>query len=127
MIGCRRKKSMRRQKFITQRSSAAAVWSSAVIGATLIAFCCSSVSAAQPPLGKDTAPLLRSNPANDRISVVQETYESTLIMAEGYNRKLLKSEADMLEELQQAIGEALPYRHESCPSHREENGALPAT
>ena len=79
------------------------------------------------PLGKDTAPLLRSNPANDRISVVQETYESTLIMAEGYNRKLLKSEADMLEELQQAIGEALPYRHESCPSHREENGALPAT
>jgi len=75
----------------------------------------------------ETIEFVASLSANDRISVVQETYESTLIMAEGYNRELLKSEADMLEELQQAIGEALPYRHESCPSHREENGALPAT
>jgi len=30
-----------------------------------------------------------------------------LIMAEGYNHELLKSEAEMLEELQQAVGEAL--------------------
>src|SRR5438876_437628 len=35
--------------FITQRSGAAGAWSSAVIAATVIAFCCSSVDAAQPP------------------------------------------------------------------------------
>jgi hypothetical protein len=28
-------------------------------------------------------------------------------MAEGYNHELLKSEAEMLDEIQQAIGEAL--------------------
>jgi hypothetical protein len=32
-----------------------------------------------------------SLPANDRISVVQETYESALIMATGYNHELLKA------------------------------------
>ena len=39
-----------------------------------------------------------------------------LIMAEGYNYELLKSERQMLDEVQQAIGEALPYR----PSSRRE-------
>jgi hypothetical protein len=60
---------------------------------------------------EETIAFVASLPANDRIGVVQETYESALIMAEGYNHELLKSEAEMLEELQQAVGEALPYRH----------------
>ena len=63
-----------------------------------------------------------SLPANDRIMVVQGTYESALIMAEGYNHELLKSEAEILKELEQALGEALPYR----PSRGEQCGARPA-
>lgn len=59
---------------------------------------------------EETIAFVASLPASDRIKVVQETYESALIMAEGYNHELLKSEAEMLEELQQAVGEALPYR-----------------
>ena len=65
---------------------------------------------------EETIAFVASLPANDRISVVQETYQSALIMAEGYNHELLKSEAEMLEEIQQAIGEALPYRPGSIPS-----------
>ena len=60
---------------------------------------------------EETIEFVASLPANDRIRVVQETYESALIMAEGYNRELLKSEAQMLEELQQASGAALLFRH----------------
>ena len=61
-----------------------------------------------------------SLPANDRISVVQETYKSALIMAKGYGHELLKSEAEMLKaKIQQALGEALLYHHSSCPSHGE--------
>jgi hypothetical protein len=75
---------------------------------------------------EETIQFVASLPANDRISVVQETYESALIMAEGYNHELLKSEAEMLEEIQQAIGEPLPYRPSSSPSHGEERGAQPA-
>jgi hypothetical protein len=75
---------------------------------------------------EETIAFVASLPANDRIRVVQETYESALIMAEGYNHELLKSEAEMLEELQQAVGEALPYRHSSIPSHDEERGPRPA-
>jgi hypothetical protein len=37
-----------------------------------------------------------SFPANGRIRVVQETYESSLLLAEGYNHELLKSEFGML-------------------------------
>jgi hypothetical protein len=74
----------------------------------------------------ETIAFVGSLPANDRIRVVQETYESALIMAEGYNHELLKSEAEMLEELQQAVGEALPNRHSSIPSHDEERGPRPA-
>jgi hypothetical protein len=65
----------------------------------------------------ETIDFVASLPASDRIRVVQETYESALIMAEGYNRELLKSEADMLVELQQAVGEALPYGLGSVPLH----------
>jgi pyrroloquinoline quinone (PQQ) biosynthesis protein C len=75
---------------------------------------------------EETIEFVASLPANDRIRVVQETYESALIMAEGYNHELLKSEAEMLEELQQAVGEALPYRLSSYPSHGEKRGARPA-
>ena len=69
---------------------------------------------------EETIQFVASLPANDRISVVQETYKSALILAEGYNHELLKTEAEMLEELQQALGEALPYPHGSSPSHSGE-------
>lgn len=55
---------------------------------------------------EETIAFVASLPANDRISVVQETYRSALIMAEGYNHELLKSDAEILEGLQQALGEA---------------------
>ena len=73
----------------------------------------------------ETIEFVASLPANDRIRVVQETYKSSLILAEGYNHELLKSEAEMLEELQQALGEALPYRRSGL-SHGEERGPRPA-
>ena len=53
----------------------------------------------------DTIDFVASLPADDRMRVVQETYQSALIMAEGYNHELLKSEAEMVEEIQQALGE----------------------
>jgi hypothetical protein len=55
---------------------------------------------------EETIQFVASLPANDRIRVVQETDESALILAEGYNHELLKSEAEMLEELEQALGGA---------------------
>jgi len=64
---------------------------------------------------KDTIDFVASLPANDRIRVVQETYRSASIMAQGYNDELLKSNARLLEELEQAIGEALPSRHAARP------------
>ena len=70
----------------------------------------------------ETIEFVASLPANDRIRVVQETYELALIMAEGYNHQLLKSEAEMLEEIHQAIGETLPNQG-SVPSDIEERGA----
>jgi hypothetical protein len=75
---------------------------------------------------EETIEFVASLPANDRIGVVRETHESALIMAEGYNHELLKSEAEILEELQQALGETLPYRLSSRPSHGEKRGARPA-
>src|SRR3954453_1532503 len=57
---------------------------------------------------EETIAFVASLPANDRIAVVQETYQSALIMAEGYNHELLKSEAELLAELAQALGEPLP-------------------
>jgi len=75
---------------------------------------------------EETIAFVASLPAGDRSRVVQETYKSALIMAEGYNHELLKSEAEMLEELQQAVGEVLPYRLGSSPSHGETRSAQPA-
>jgi hypothetical protein len=74
---------------------------------------------------EETIAFVASLPANDRIRVVQETYQSALIMAEGYNHELLKSEAEMLEELEQAVGEALPCRLSSYPSQGERHGVRP--
>ena len=75
---------------------------------------------------EETIEFVASLPANDRIAVVQETYESALILAEGYNHELLKSEAEMLEEIQQAVGDSLPYRHSSFRPRGEEHGTPPA-
>ena len=74
---------------------------------------------------EETIQFVASLPANDRIRVVQETYESALIMAEGYNHELLKCEAEMLEEIRQAIGEALPFSRASVPLDSEERGTRP--
>jgi hypothetical protein len=68
---------------------------------------------------EETIAFVASLPANDRIDVVQETYRSALIMAEGYNHELLKSDEEILEELQQALGETLPNIAGSWPSHEE--------
>ena len=73
----------------------------------------------------ETIEFVASLPANDRIRVVQETYESSLILAEGYNHELLKSETEILEEIRKAIGEALPYGRGSAPSNIEEHVARP--
>jgi hypothetical protein len=73
---------------------------------------------------EETIAFVASLPANDRIAVVQETYQSALIMAEGYNHELLKSEAELLAELAQVLGEPLPYPTGS--SYSEEHGARPA-
>ena len=75
---------------------------------------------------EETIRFVASLPASDRISVVRETYESALIMAQGYNHELLKSDAEILQEIQQAIGEALPYPHRSRPLHHEKRGDRPA-
>ena len=72
---------------------------------------------------EETISFVASLPANDRIAVVQETYKSALIMAEGYNHELLKSDAEMLEELEQAIGEALPGLASPFPSRGEKCSA----
>jgi hypothetical protein len=74
----------------------------------------------------ETIEFVASLPASDRISVVRETYESALIMADGYNHELLKSEAEMLEEMQQALGEPLPCTAGSRPSQGEKLNSQPA-
>ena len=73
----------------------------------------------------ETIEFVATLPASDRTKVVQETYESSLLLAEGYNHELLKSEAEMLEEIRKAIGEALPYGRGSAPSNIEEHVARP--
>src|SRR4029450_8006370 len=54
-----------------------------------------------------------------------ETLHESRIRAKRYTHEILKSEAEMLEELQQVVGEALPYLHSSRPSHGEERGRGP--
>ncbi|WP_141688049.1 hypothetical protein [Bradyrhizobium paxllaeri] len=75
---------------------------------------------------EETIKFVASLPADDRIKVVRETYQSALILAKGYNHELLKSDAELLEEIEQALGEALPYCLGSYPSHDEKRGARPA-
>jgi hypothetical protein len=72
---------------------------------------------------EETITFVASLPADDRIRVVRETYESAVILAEGYNHELLKSEAEMLAEIQQALGEVLPYRpvKSATPGPRHEH------
>ena len=55
----------------------------------------------------DTIEFVAALPAADRIRVVQETYESAVIMAEGYHREALRSDAEMLDMLERAVGETL--------------------
>ncbi|MFZ5691424.1 MAG: hypothetical protein ACOY5F_09220 [Pseudomonadota bacterium] len=58
---------------------------------------------------QETIEFVASLPADDRIKVVQETYRSAVIMAEGYNRELLRPEAEMIATLEQAAGEKLNF------------------
>ena len=69
---------------------------------------------------EETIEFVASLPANDRIVVVREVYESALLLAEGYNHELRKSEAQVVDELEQALGEPLPY------SRHKERDARPA-
>jgi hypothetical protein len=74
----------------------------------------------------ETIEFVASLPAADRAAVVRETYESASIMAEGYNRELLKSEAEMLEEIQQALGETLSFVPGPSASQQHDHVALPS-
>lgn len=58
---------------------------------------------------QETIEFVVSLPADDRIKVVQETYRSAVIMAEGYNRELLRPQAEMIATLEQAAGEKLNF------------------
>jgi pyrroloquinoline quinone (PQQ) biosynthesis protein C len=71
----------------------------------------------------ETIEFVASLPADDRIKVVQETYESALILAAGYNHELLKTEAEIVQELQEALGETPLYPHDASASHERERGA----
>jgi pyrroloquinoline quinone (PQQ) biosynthesis protein C len=75
---------------------------------------------------EETIEFVASLPASDRIKVVQETYQSALIMAEGYDHELLKSEAEILKQLEQAIGESLPSIARSIRSAGEKLNARSA-
>jgi hypothetical protein len=75
---------------------------------------------------EETITFVASLSASERIRVVQETYESARIMAEGYNRELLRSEEEMRERIERAIGKALPRRLWSDATDRELRGARPA-
>jgi hypothetical protein len=73
---------------------------------------------------QETIEFVASLPAQDRIKVVQETYESAAIMAEGYNRELLRSETEMIAALERAAGEPLQFDLRHPPL--AEAGARPA-
>jgi hypothetical protein len=47
-------------------------------------------------------------------------------MAAGYNHELLKSDAEMLEEVEQAVGGVLTYHPGPHPSQGEKRDARPA-
>jgi hypothetical protein len=75
---------------------------------------------------EETIQFVASLPANDRISVVRETYETALIMARGYNHELLKSDAEIMDELERAIGEPLSPGRSLTPLREEAAGAQTA-
>jgi hypothetical protein len=75
---------------------------------------------------EETINFVASLPANDRISVVRETYESALVMARGYDHELLKSDAEIIGELEHAIGEALTTPDGSGLLRDETRGDQPA-
>jgi hypothetical protein len=56
---------------------------------------------------EETMEFVATLPAEDRISVVQATYETALLMAEGRRLESGRSEAEIREELEQAAGVAL--------------------
>ena len=56
---------------------------------------------------EETIEFVASLPAEDRISVVQATYETALLMASGRRLESSKSEAEIREELEEAAGAAL--------------------
>jgi hypothetical protein len=56
---------------------------------------------------EETIEFVASLPAEDRISVVQATYQTALLMAEGRWLETSKSEAEIRKELEQAAGVAL--------------------
>lgn len=58
----------------------------------------------------ETIAFVASLPADDRIAIVQEAYLSASIMAKGYAHELAKSDTDMFDELERALGQVLPYR-----------------
>jgi pyrroloquinoline quinone (PQQ) biosynthesis protein C len=73
---------------------------------------------------EETITFVASLPADDRIKVVRETYESAGIMAEGYNRELLRSELEMIAALENAAGE--PLRFDMHPAQLRHTDARPA-
>ena len=64
---------------------------------------------------EETIEFVAGLPAEDRISVVQATYQTGLLMAEGRRLESSKSEAEIREEIEQAAGVAL-HRFE-WPQH----------
>jgi Tol biopolymer transport system component len=58
---------------------------------------------------EETIEFVASLPASDRIEVVRSTYESALVMAAGYNEVLHKSDAELIEALEQAASEVLRW------------------
>jgi pyrroloquinoline quinone (PQQ) biosynthesis protein C len=73
---------------------------------------------------EETIAFVASLPADDRTKVVRETYESAGIMAEGYNRELLRSELEMIAALENAAGE--PLRFDMRPAQFRQTDARPA-
>lgn len=67
---------------------------------------------------EETIAFVASLPANDRIRIVQETYQSALILANGYHCELCKSEATLLGEIERALGVALCHGGAFVPQSR---------
>jgi hypothetical protein len=67
---------------------------------------------------EETIEFVASLPAEDRISVVQATYETALLMASGRRLESSRSEAEIREELEEAAGAAL--RQFEWPRHVRE-------